>query len=419
MKRTTIISAFLLAGVFITSQATIINIPADYSTIQAGINAGVEGDTVLVQPNTYYENIIISGNNIVLGSLFLTTGDTNYIEQTVINGIAINPVIAMPGNLNSSTIITGFTLTGGRNSSGGGAGIDCYRSSPVICNNIIKMNFGSGVFCWYSNAIIKDNAIYQNMAIYTGGGISCVFTGSPVITGNAIYLNSAEYNGGGIYCQDCLPTITNNTIYHNSALYSGGGIDCYRSDAVIINSIIWENFASAFPEIRANGCNPVVCYSDICGGYAGEGNINADPLLIDPGSGNFHLQAGSPCIDAGDPSSPPDPDSTRADMGAFYYDQTTGIINNDVLPSGYLLLQNYPNPFNLSTTIAFTIPEDGYVTITIYDILGREVGILLEKYLPAGNHSVNFNAYKNAGGVYLYHLRAGEHEDFSKMTLIK
>ena len=72
-----------LSSLFITvilgsiTSATVINIPADYATIQAGIDASSDGDTVLVQPGTYVENINFNGHNVVLGSLFLTTGDTS------------------------------------------------------------------------------------------------------------------------------------------------------------------------------------------------------------------------------------------------------------------------------------------------------------------------------------------------------
>ena len=70
--------------------ATIINVPEDQPTIQAGINAATNGDTVLVQPGTYVENLYYSVRNIVLGSLFLTTQDTSYISQTVIDGNVAN-----------------------------------------------------------------------------------------------------------------------------------------------------------------------------------------------------------------------------------------------------------------------------------------------------------------------------------------
>ena len=63
--------------------STIINVPADYSTIQQGIDAGQDGDTVLVQPGTYYENIDFNGNDVLLGSMFIMTGDTSYISSTI------------------------------------------------------------------------------------------------------------------------------------------------------------------------------------------------------------------------------------------------------------------------------------------------------------------------------------------------
>ena len=65
--------------------ATIINVPAEQPTIQAGIDIAVESDTILVQPGTYAENINFNGKAVILGSLFLTTQDTTYISQTVLS----------------------------------------------------------------------------------------------------------------------------------------------------------------------------------------------------------------------------------------------------------------------------------------------------------------------------------------------
>ena len=66
--------------------AQTLNVPADYSTIQSAIDAAVNGDTILVQPGTYVENINFNGKNIIVASLFLTTADTSYIYQTIIDG---------------------------------------------------------------------------------------------------------------------------------------------------------------------------------------------------------------------------------------------------------------------------------------------------------------------------------------------
>ena len=86
MKKIVVASIVILISINDFCFSTIINIPADYPTIQQGINAGFDGDTVLVQPGIYIENISFNGHNVVLGSLFLTTGDTSYISQTIIDG---------------------------------------------------------------------------------------------------------------------------------------------------------------------------------------------------------------------------------------------------------------------------------------------------------------------------------------------
>ena len=89
MKTYTLLVIALICAVIALSAAAIhadtIDIPDDYNTIQAGIDASSDADTVLVQPGTYYENINFNGKNIVLGSLFITTQDTSYISKTVIS----------------------------------------------------------------------------------------------------------------------------------------------------------------------------------------------------------------------------------------------------------------------------------------------------------------------------------------------
>lgn len=96
----------------------------------------------------------------------------------------------------------------------------------------------------------------------------------------------------------------------------------------------------------------------------------------------------------------------------------TGIQNNNI-PAIYNLKQNYPNPFNPVTKISYDIPIGSNVKITISDLLGREVFVLINEYMPAGTHSVNFNADNLSSGVYFYKLESGEFIDSKKMLLIK
>lgn len=112
------------------------------------------------------------------------------------------------------------------------------------------------------------------------------------------------------------PTITNVTISGNSAAAYAGGmyLDQY-SPATILNSILWNNTPD---EIYSEISLDIVTYSNIQGGFEGEGNLNADPLFIDPEYGDYHLQAGSPCIDAGNPDPQyNDTNGSRNDMGAY------------------------------------------------------------------------------------------------------
>ena len=89
------------------------------------------------------------------------------------------------------------------------------------------------------------------------------------------------------------------------------------------------------------------------------------------------------------------------------------------LISNYKLNQNFPNPFNPSTTISYQIPNDSYVTLKVYDILGREVASLVNRKQEAGNYSVNFDASRLSSGVYLYQLSAGSFISTKKLLLLK
>ena len=151
----------------------IINIPVDFASIQAGIDAAVVGDTVLVQPETYFENINFSGKNITIASLFLTTQDDQYISQTIINGSNSGSVVTFSSGEDHAALLIGFTVTNGNGSDNIGGGIHCSDySSPTLENLIIESNSsitGGGIFCWQSSAIIRNCLIQNNSATYGGG----------------------------------------------------------------------------------------------------------------------------------------------------------------------------------------------------------------------------------------------------------
>jgi parallel beta-helix repeat protein len=245
-----IIITISVLGIAAVSTATVINIPADYPTIQQGIDASADGDTVLVQQGTYVENINFNGHNIVLGSLFLTTGDTSYVSQTIIDGGASGSVLTLISGEDSTTVITGFTVKNGfgtgTQNNGYGGGFTCKdNSNPIITGNNITYNRawqGAGINISYSAPAIINNLFFADTSDHDGGAIAC-FDANPLIDGN-IFLDNLGDCGAAVFCGDSRPTITNNVIIGNWATNTGGGIGCrYGSYPVIRNNTIIGNRA--------------------------------------------------------------------------------------------------------------------------------------------------------------------------------
>ena len=289
-------------------------VPGQYATIQAAIDAAEEGDVVLVADGTYtgYNN-----RDIDFYGKAITVMSVNGPEMTVIDCEDNGRGFCFESGESVGSRLEGFTVKNGSDYKGGG--IRCYESSPTITNCTITGNtadYGGGIYCTYSSPSITNCAITGNTASGTnkvGGGLYC-FSSDPVITNCAITENAAE-DGSGIFCSFSDPVITNCTITENTA-ENGGGIFCSFSAPIITNCILWNDVPD---EMSFDYSDPTVTYSDIEGGWSGlgEGNIDIDPLFIDPETGDYSLQIDSPCIDAGDVYSALDPDGSRNDMGVF------------------------------------------------------------------------------------------------------
>ena len=365
------ISLFLIAFSFLF--ATIINVPDDQPTIQAGIDASADGDTVLVQPGTYVENINFNGHNIVLGTMFIMTGDTSFISQTIIDGDSSGSVVTFESDEDSTTVLSGFTIMNGWTPQDeGGGGIYSYYSNPTLKYLLIKENSvierGGGLYLYWSNSNL-DNITIRNNTSSTGGGINLRHSNSN-LTNIIIKDNTATWVGGGLWIEDDSNPVLNNVVISGNTCTDtglGGGIYCFNSNPIIINSTIIGNLGSAGGGIYCSACNPnfmntilynnipqeifffdsegggwnwntfTIFYSDVQGGESNivtnnngtvqwlDGNIDADPLFNDSGAGDYTLQIFSPCIDAGNPDSQyNDPDGTRNDMGAFPFSHIFG-----------------------------------------------------------------------------------------------
>lgn len=305
--------------------------------------------------------------------------------------------------------------------------------------------YGGGIWMepsYGANFTISYCNISRNEAIWKGGGIYGGGVGTIeycVISEN--YCTVGDYSGGAAYIYSPL-----NTVIFDHCTFSrndGSIVDGIRLDSqslMTIRNCIFEGHTNVAISASADS---IVTYCDFYNngvdiypsppGFGDLVEVNAngdscdvfynlflDPMFADAENGDFHLQEDSPCIDAGNPESPCDPDSTICDMGALYYDQSVGIEDRfDLIPERITLSQNYPNPFNAFTLIKYKLPRQTQVAINIYDILGHKVNTLLNQQQQAGYHQVVWNAENFSSGMYFYKLQAGDYIETKKMMLLK
>ncbi|MBN2373102.1 S8 family serine peptidase [bacterium] len=355
-------------------------------SIQSAINAAYEGCYIVVHKGIYFENLNFLGKAITISGS--DPGNNTVTANTIIDGSGADTVVTFENNEAEDSVLCGVTLQNGSSIYGGG--IYCYNSSPAISYCIIKENYaeyhGAGIYCYYySSPSFTGCIITQNSAVNNGSGIYCYYNSSPSFTACSITENyTVKYHGGGIFCtykcspaykdcdisrnitpyygggglfnNNCAPSFTNCTITENSSSYGGGLYLTSYASPSLINCTISGNISSisggavysydikSYPMIKncilwddspqeIYGGTPSVTYSDIMGGHAGTGNINANPLFINQSGGDFHLQPNSPCIDKGTNNGAPSTDkdgvtrpqdgdgngSAICDMGAYEY----------------------------------------------------------------------------------------------------
>jgi hypothetical protein len=322
-----------------------IRVPEDYPTIQAAIDAAVEGDVIVIADGIYTGD----GNRDIdfLGKA-ITVRSENGPENCVIDceGSEVEPHrgFYLFRAEKQDSVIDGLTIINGYSDSSnntGGSAICCLASSPLIRNCILRDNYtalsGGAVYGWQSDMLIENSVIEDNVSENSGGGLyfsgktltlkKCIFQNNISETGSAggiyfygdeafcsesIFLGniSERHYGGGICSYGETLEVMNSMFIGNSAK-CGGGINgrenvyikgCtftgnYASimgggivadtvdipvNCIVENSILWGNYSYEFGWY--NNCPPKVSYCNVRGGFEGEGNIDVDPLFADTSS---------------------------------------------------------------------------------------------------------------------------------------
>lgn len=257
----------------------------------------------------------------------------------------------------SNPVITGCQFNGNTAGSSGG-GISCYNADPTITGCQFSGNTsglsGGGISCDNANPVFENCMIYDNHAGTYGGGFHSINNAQPELRHCVIYDNTANLESGGLEINSgSSAIIINCTITANEAIsQAGGAMTVYSASPEFSNTIVSGNFGNGGVNfISAPNASFRYCdfYDNEGGDFVGDipadlgvidtintngdscdifMNIFLDPLFEDPSAANYQItwanyptpdSTRSPCIDAGDPDSPLDPDSTLADIGAYYF----------------------------------------------------------------------------------------------------
>lgn len=304
----------------------ILCVPSEYPTIQAAIDASVDGNTVVVAPGTYIGagNIDIDFKGKAITVRSADPNDPNTVAATIVDYRSAtwenHSGFYLHSGEDANSILAGFTITNNKNNTI--TGISALRSSPTITNCIISNNFFS-IDCYDSNLTISNCTISDNMdgincrlssptitnctisgnntmGINCSGGnfvatncvisdnsngIYCYNNSNPTITNCTITNNSTNNDGGGIYCEDSNAIITGCTISGNSADY-GGGIYCYLNSPKITNCNITANTAYDGGGVYCDDSNAIITGCTITDNSAGYGGAiysenDSMPLITD------------------------------------------------------------------------------------------------------------------------------------------
>ena len=284
--KTNIAFAVILMLCSAVANAAIHNVPGEYSTIQDAINVSVDGDVVLVADGVYTgtgnRDIHFEGKDIRVESV-------NGPETCIID---CQGTVSQPH--------TGFIFDDGEGSGAGLVGLTIrngYAAPGTVTN-------GGAINCFGSNPSLI-NCIFHNNSADNGGAIYLLDTPSPMLLFNCLFFdNTAASDGGAISANITSQIMIYSCTFAGNSAGSGGALDSWHANLSIRNSIIWDNTPDAIHHLGSD--EPQVVYSNIQGGYVGDGNLDVEPVFTSSGSADYFLsqtpsgQTGtSPCVDAG------------------------------------------------------------------------------------------------------------------------
>ena len=226
-----------------------------FASIQALIDAASPGDTILIEPGTYEGTINFQGKDVVVGSLFLTTGDSSYISQTIIDAKQSGSVVKFENSEGAGAVLSGLTLTGGYAVEGGG--IYSVGASPTLSHLRIIDNHtynceegeyfraaaGGGIYMEAGEANISKVMVSGNSSENEGGGIHMT-NADPILNLVTVQNNTATLLGGGMFVRSSGPSLSRVAVIENEAETGAGIYLTTFSNLDLENVVLGDNTAS-------------------------------------------------------------------------------------------------------------------------------------------------------------------------------
>lgn len=416
----------------IQSNESILNFTVDGTniiaeTIRSGIYISADSGSTWSQiglPILPIPSLKQSGTDMIAGTvkgIYLSTDEGNNWKQTGLPGI---PVLSFTNNKTK--------IFAGTNGNGIYYSDDNGNSWSQI-NNSVFTNTSIPALIQY-DSIIFAGAYYSGVYYSTDNGIN--WFQSPIITAGHLPIYSLSF---GLSSKDSLNILigTGNGVYNTTL----SGINWIINDTSLVNHSIYclvTNKANVY----AGTSNGVFVSSDYGVSWVQKYNslsnhsiyslaVNGNNIFAGTDSNGVYLSTdnGVSWMESGLPYLPA---ISLTIYNGILYAGGYGIWkaplselitnvkeNHNIIPDNYSLYQNFPNPFNPSTTISFDISHSSFVTLKIFDMLGREIKTLVNGYKANGKYSVSFDASSLSSGVYFYEIESGDFSSIKKMILLK
>ena len=405
-------------------------VPGDFGTISAALLAAASGDTIRVGNGTFSPSTNGESYPLAIPDGIVLLGEG--MQQSVLDAEGTGRVIQLAGT--GAARVSGFTVRGGIADSGAGVHVSAgaHEVDDLFVVDCGALLLGAAINVEGNAApSVHHNILwecYDTDLVHGGDPHTSQWGGDATGSFRHNLVGRGDSNGLFVF-ENAAPEVRHKNFNDNGIDGVRGRGICFAGNdsTVIAHNMFWGNSIASLIMKDADGVFTNVdaaMANNVAPDDGVYGNIDADPLLVDPDAFDFSLSPSSPAIDAGEPGTGSDPDGTILDLGPIYHPMAP--VQSPATPRDRRASLGLarPNPFNPRTVIELRLDRPGFATVTIHDARGRQVRALFAGTREAGRHPLVFDGLDDAGralasGVYFARMNALGEIDTSAMVLVR